>query len=430
MVSPERINTSHCKALLIKYGHPRSCVDFVRIAIASVNGEKCVGDSDDDDDDNDGYLYRIYSIANNHDIDEDRKLRKQIMWHVRNQAWGTFLFHAAQYWTIYAARREQNKSTADSQAEELIYHLQWRNRCISNDWRNFLGVFIGLSRDVTHVHVAAYLGLNQSLSFLLERLETLAPVTDLQDKRGYTPLHYAVKEGHATTVELLLKQPGIQINCKDKAEQTPLHLAARYGHVKTVSRLLRQPDVDIDVLDINGNTPFLLAVYRDNIDAANPLLEHGAHLHHMNERGETVVHLACCGRAKIESMKFLLELGADVDARDNYGRTALHRAADSRVDGSIIKLLLTHGLDINAKDEKGETPLFRAVKFFDTSAVAILPAYSADTSCRNVDGKTALDIALRYERTEITEELRQHARLIEQEAPRAPNERLSSTGTA
>ncbi|KAI8051074.1 ankyrin repeat-containing domain protein [Gilbertella persicaria] len=49
------------------------------------------------------------------------------------------------------------------------------------------------------------------------------------DPLGDTALHYAARFGSLTCLELLLEQPGIQVNARNKKEgNTPLHLAVQY----------------------------------------------------------------------------------------------------------------------------------------------------------------------------------------------------------
>ena len=53
------------------------------------------------------------------------------------------------------------------------------------------------------------------------------------DDHGFSPLHWACKEGHAKIVELLI-QRGARINVTNRGDDTPLHLAAAHGHREIV----------------------------------------------------------------------------------------------------------------------------------------------------------------------------------------------------
>lgn len=51
----------------------------------------------------------------------------------------------------------------------------------------------------------------------------------LRDDHGFSPLHWAAKEGHTKLVELLLSR-GARVNATNRGDDTPLHLAAAHGH--------------------------------------------------------------------------------------------------------------------------------------------------------------------------------------------------------
>lgn len=54
-----------------------------------------------------------------------------------------------------------------------------------------------------------------------------------RDDHGFSPLHWACKEGHLKLVELLL-QRGARVNATNRGDDTPLHLAAAHGHIEIV----------------------------------------------------------------------------------------------------------------------------------------------------------------------------------------------------
>lgn len=53
------------------------------------------------------------------------------------------------------------------------------------------------------------------------------------DDHGFSPLHWACKEGHFKIAELLIHR-GARINATNRGDDTPLHLAAAHGHLDIV----------------------------------------------------------------------------------------------------------------------------------------------------------------------------------------------------
>lgn len=50
-----------------------------------------------------------------------------------------------------------------------------------------------------------------------------------RDDHGFSPLHWACKEGHLKIVEMLIRR-GARVNVTNMGDDTPLHLAAAHGH--------------------------------------------------------------------------------------------------------------------------------------------------------------------------------------------------------
>lgn len=63
------------------------------------------------------------------------------------------------------------------------------------------------------------------------------PDLDLGGDGRWTPLHYAARQGHLGTMDLLL-EAGALINAWEPSGQTPLMMAATGGHIEAVRKLL------------------------------------------------------------------------------------------------------------------------------------------------------------------------------------------------
>ena len=70
------------------------------------------------------------------------------------------------------------------------------------------------------------------------------------DSLKQTPLYYAVREGHARLIELLI-EGGLNVNHLDIYGQNPIYYAISSGNV-SITRLLVNKGADPDVVDLNG----------------------------------------------------------------------------------------------------------------------------------------------------------------------------------
>jgi ankyrin repeat protein len=82
-----------------------------------------------------------------------------------------------------------------------------------------------------------------------------APKIDINagDRIGWTPLHFAVWNGHKEVIQLLL-QAHARPCAEDNQGQTPLHIAAARGNIEVMA-LLVEAGSKITVRDKEGHTP-------------------------------------------------------------------------------------------------------------------------------------------------------------------------------
>lgn len=118
------------------------------------------------------------------------------------------------------------------------------------------------------VHLAAYFGLVESMTDLLEKQYAPNP----KDSSGRTPLSWAAENGHEAVVKLLLSDKRVDPHSKDKTYgQTPLFRAAGNGHEAVVKLLLDGKRADPNSKNTYGQTPLLMAA-RNGHEAVVKLL--------------------------------------------------------------------------------------------------------------------------------------------------------------
>lgn len=91
---------------------------------------------------------------------------------------------------------------------------------------------------------------------------------------GYTPLHYAAREGHVQIVEYLL-QAGANVNSRTAAgKATPLHRAAYAGQIECVKALLASKVIDTSLVDADGLSAMDKARQRGHDEIVKLLEQH------------------------------------------------------------------------------------------------------------------------------------------------------------
>lgn len=257
---------------------------------------------------------------------------------------------------------------------------------------------------------------------------------DKRDKYQRTPLHSTARFGASSAAKFLLKR-GADINLRDESGNTPLHLASIYRHHEIIDLLMRY-NADVDMLNAQGHTPLYLASLYGNPESIKLLLANEAKTNIGDADGNTPLHIAALYRhyenleeiLKVQgnpdidklnnegyspfllavqrpdsesAVKLLLEKGTNVNITDPMGRNAFLVAANSSRK-EYIKLLVSKGIDVNSQDNDGNTALHYILNRVLQNKLYIpmckeitvpLLAEGADPFIKNIEGKSAMDLA-------------------------------------
>jgi ankyrin repeat protein len=236
----------------------------------------------------------------------------------------------------------------------------------------------------TPLHYAAFCGIHDVAAFLI--IEYSQDV----NARGFkneTPLHVALRRGHAD-IALLLLSHGADTKARDNHKRTPLFRASKGGLVEVVLVLLEEHGADANSQNGEGCSPLEWASEGGHVEVARILLEHDADVISQDKHKFTPLH-----RAHREDIsRLLLKHGADANALDDGSRTPLHLASGNGRVGAA-QVLLEHGVDLNARDEDSVTPLHLASREGYHDCVRLLLQNGADIYARDSEDQTSFMMA-------------------------------------
>lgn len=163
---------------------------------------------------------------------------------------------------------------------------------------------------------------------------------NLGDDHGFSPLHWASKEGRANIVEMLI-QRGARINATNMGDDTALHLASAHGHRDIVHMLLRNK-ADINAVNEHGNTALHYACFWSYQGIAEDLINNGALVSVANRYGEIPLD-KCKGQIAQKLHELAVQLGQDLKKIPYKDQTWLGTKTRSR-DATLSR---HSGININ-----------------------------------------------------------------------------------
>ncbi|KAK6499356.1 hypothetical protein TWF506_003984 [Arthrobotrys conoides] len=196
-----------------------------------------------------------------------------------------------------------------------------------------------------------------------------------KNENGNTVLH---RVENASIASLLLAA-GADPNAANDELQTPLHLCSL---VEILEVLLKDPRVQIERKDHLGRTPLMHGLVRKDTNIILRLLDLGADATSVDDNGDGALHhflhmLTDDPDKKSDTellAKRLYESGANPRLQNKQGKNILHVLADqySNISSTIFVGVLDHflsvGADIEARDNNGQTPLVYFLKSVNHSS--------------------------------------------------------------
>ncbi|XP_046562935.1 ankyrin repeat domain-containing protein 17-like isoform X1 [Haliotis rubra] len=211
---------------------------------------------------------------------------------------------------------------------------------------------------------------------------------------GRTPIMMAAMSGHKRVFNLCLTQPCL-LSTKDYHGNNFLHAACIGGNVQIVQWLLLQNLFDINSRGESGKTPIMMAAEHGWLEAFNLLVKEGSDPDILDERGNTILHVACIGGNVAIVRHLLSQCSLGVDCRGETGRTAVMWSA---IGGHME--LLTHlvqtGADLSLKDDDNNNIFHLACLGGSVEVCNLLLNLAADVcdlASRGRNGRTPIMMA-------------------------------------
>lgn len=218
-----------------------------------------------------------------------------------------------------------------------------------------------------------------------------------QDNEGNTIVHYAAMDDNQAAIELL-KQIKTNFFIKKVLKTTYQEL-----------RLLNPMDLQMkfqsyEHLKLNElNNRGLSPIHYAGINVTNYLVKAEIDINTQTANDQiTVVHYAV-RKGDIDLLKYCIDHGAQLDARDNQGRGIIHYAAYFEQFEIIQYLVKYSEISLNQRDKFGNTALHYVTRNDKKNMLDLLVKLRVDLNCKNIQEKTALDLAKEYNQQEIIE---------------------------
>ncbi|WP_419241022.1 ankyrin repeat domain-containing protein [Cardinium endosymbiont of Nabis limbatus] len=170
-------------------------------------------------------------------------------------------------------------------------------------------------------------------------------MVETRDKKGYTELHWAIRQNVVAIFRALLKSGRFNVNAQADNGATPLHLIAanKRSKSKLLKALLDAPLLEVNVQDCTGSTPLHYAVATNHLKAVNGLLRYASiDVNLQNNLGQTPLHYAVQCQHVAVVKQLLKRVGKGVFIQNKKEITPLELAAMHQNNATIYNLILAH----------------------------------------------------------------------------------------
>ncbi|CAH2007521.1 unnamed protein product [Acanthoscelides obtectus] len=273
------------------------------------------------------------------------------------------------------------------------------------------------SENDTPLHLLAGANNIEDCELIAENLINTNVNVNCQNRQGHSALHIAIEADNRPIFDILLKQDYINVNQRTEDEHTPLYYALlKYeagdddSRDSYAARLLATGAHPNPVYSANNSSLLQVLILNGAENAALFLSTHMDNLDHVNNEGETALHLAC-SKGYHKLVASLLKHGANPNLLTNESRQpALHYAVKANSEQCINCIIEFNEQNENAddpdrmqpkipcnfniRDTNGDTPISLALNEGYNHLIPVLIKGKADVNVRNGKDFTLLHQAI------------------------------------
>eukprot|EP00420_Gonyaulax_spinifera_P026247 CAMPEP_0197901240 /NCGR_PEP_ID=MMETSP1439-20131203/50896_1 /TAXON_ID=66791 /ORGANISM="Gonyaulax spinifera, Strain CCMP409" /LENGTH=446 /DNA_ID=CAMNT_0043522201 /DNA_START=82 /DNA_END=1419 /DNA_ORIENTATION=- len=215
---------------------------------------------------------------------------------------------------------------------------------------------------------------------------------------GAAPLHYVcLRDRNHRGIANILLENGAEIDRVTLAGKSPLHFACE-KQLPELVEVLCLFAANTNLQDFEGNTPMHLAIAKDGgrdtvkHQILEHLIAHQAEVQVPNLQGLVPLHVACRAGC-VRCVQLLMERSANVQALTSRQETCLHLACLGNHAEVTQLVVQANPPCVDAMDAEGNTALHICATVGGFDCAALLLRSGADTNVKNLQKRTAFDVA-------------------------------------
>jgi len=243
---------------------------------------------------------------------------------------------------------------------------------------------------------------NNILKILLEQDKNIIGIslTEIKDREGFIPLHYAIVYKNIQAVKILLEY-GSNVNITNNNGYNSLHLAIS-SKLEEVSKIILESNIDINTKINNGQNALHLACNHKMNSIANILIKKGIDINAQEFEHNFTPIIFCFNVNNKNMFTNLLLAKCNLNLQDIIGNTLLHYLVidDNNELFSILYDLYTKkecsDVNFNIFNYESNIPLHLALKYKHYGFISKLISGS-NINFQNMQGDTPMHYFTEYE---------------------------------